>query len=132
MSDHAATTPLSPHLQIWRWTVTLFCSIGHRLTGMALYSGTILLTIWLAAAATGEEAYSVIHGIYTSPVGYVVMIGYTWALFFHLANGIRHLVWDAGYGFSIPASRASAWAVVISSLVLTLAVWGAVFLTGGN
>jgi len=132
MSDQSASTPLSPHLQIWRWTVTLFCSITHRATGMAMYAGTVLLTIWLAAAATGEAAFNTVQAIYTSPFGLIVLFGYTWALFFHLLNGIRHFIWDAGYGFSIPASRGTAWGVVGGSLALTVAVWAAVFMTGGN
>lgn len=132
MSDQAATAPVSPHLQIWRWTITLFVSITHRATGMALYSGTVLLTLWIAAAATGDEVYQAIHSLYTSPVGLIVMFGYSWALFFHLLNGVRHLVWDAGYAFSIPAARMGAWIVVGGSLVLTILVWGAAFLTGAN
>ena len=142
MSDRTAATPrapmgspgqpVSPHLQIWRWTATLICSITHRATGMALYSGTVLLTIWLAAAATGEEAFAAVSAVYTSPVGLLILFGYTWALFFHLLNGIRHLVWDAGYAFSIPAARTGAWIVLIGSAVLTVIVWAVALLTGGN
>lgn len=136
MSQQSAGTaqqaPTSPHLQVWRWTVTLFVSITHRMTGMALYSGTILLTVWLAAAATGPEAFAAVQGIYTSPLGLIIMAGYSWALFFHLLNGIRHLAWDAGYGFSIPAAKGTAWGVVAGSLILTIAIWGIALLTGGN
>ena len=123
MTDPAATAPVSPHLQIWRWTITMFVSIGHRVTGMALVAGTILLTIWLAAAATGDEAFATVSGIYTSPFGLLVLFAYTWALFFHLLNGVRHLIWDAGYGFEIASATRSGMTVVAAAAVLTLATW---------
>ena len=100
--------PLSPHLQIWRWTITLAASITHRATGMALAGGTLFLVWWLIAAATGPEAYAVFARAADHPVGKVILFGLLWALAFHLLNGVRHLAWDLGYGFKMPTARLTA------------------------
>ena len=115
--------PLSPHLQIYRWTIPMALSILHRLTGSALYVGTLLLLWWLIATAAGPDAYADAQNIIGSIPGRLVLFGFSWALILHLLNGIRHLVWDTGRGFEIRTARASGMAVIILSLVLTLATW---------
>jgi succinate dehydrogenase / fumarate reductase cytochrome b subunit len=121
-----ADRPLSPHLQVYKPQLTSVLSISHRATGIALSVGTLLLLWWLIAAASGPEAYAVFSGFLGSWLGILLLIGWTYSLFFHLCNGIRHLVWDAGYGFDLPTTYASGWGVVAASGVLTLiAVIGA-------
>lgn len=115
--------PLSPHLQIYRWPVTMATSILHRATGCALAAGTLLLTWWLVAAAAGPDYYALVQACLGSILGRLVLLGFSWALFYHLLNGIRHLFWDAGHGYSIPVANKSGWAVIIGSVVLTVLVW---------
>jgi succinate dehydrogenase / fumarate reductase cytochrome b subunit len=115
--------PLSPDLQIYRPQLTSVLSITHRLTGIALSVGSPLLVFWLIAAAAGPSAYGTLHGFLGSWLGLALLFGWTYALFFHLCNGIRHLFWDAGYGFELRAIYASGWTVVAASVVLTLAAW---------
>lgn len=115
--------PLSPHLQIYRWPVTMATSILHRATGCALAAGTLLLTWWLVAAAAGPDYYAMVQACLGSILGRLVLLGFTWALFYHLLNGIRHLFWDAGHGYSIPVANKSGWAVIIGSVVLTVLAW---------
>lgn len=115
--------PLSPHLQIYRWPVTMATSILHRATGCGLAAGTLLLTWWLAAAAAGPEHYAMVQSVLGSILGRLVLLGFTWALFYHLLNGIRHLFWDVGHGYSIPVANKSGWAVIIGSVVLTVLAW---------
>lgn len=115
--------PLSPHLQIYRWPVTMATSILHRATGVGLALGTLLLAWWLAAAAAGPEYYAMVQAILGSWLGRLVLLGFTWALFYHLLNGIRHLFWDAGHGYSLPVANKSAWAVIIGSVILTVLAW---------
>ena len=122
--------PLSPHLGIYRWQLTMTLSIVHRATGIALAVGTILLCALLIALASGAESYDKVRALCASPVGIVLLVGWTWSLFFHLCNGIRHLLWDVGYGFEIPRAYVTGWTAVIVSLVLTVLVWVAV-LQGG-
>ena len=124
--------PLSPHLQIYRPQLTSVLSILHRITGVALAVGTILLVYWLIAAASGPEAFAVANGIIGSWIGLILLFGWTFALFFHLANGIRHLFWDAGLGFELKTVYASGWTVVVAAAVLTLLAFIAGFaLMGG-
>jgi succinate dehydrogenase / fumarate reductase, cytochrome b subunit len=115
--------PLSPDIQIYRPQLTSVLSIAHRITGIALSVGAPLLVIWLTAAAAGPRAYSAVQGFLQSSIGLILLFGWTYSLFFHLCNGIRHLFWDAGYGFELKAIYASGWAVVGTSLGLTLATW---------
>jgi succinate dehydrogenase / fumarate reductase cytochrome b subunit len=115
--------PLSPHLQIYRWQITMTLSILHRATGMWLAFGTLLLARWLLALASGPEAYAPVQEWNASWLGRLFLFSWTWALFYHLCNGIRHLAWDAGLGFEIPNVYRSGWAVVIASVALTLAAW---------
>ncbi len=122
--------PMSPHLGIYRWQLTMTLSIVHRATGVALSVGTILLCWLLIALAAGADSYETVRSFCASPFGIVLLVGWTWSLFFHLCNGIRHLMWDIGWGFEIPRAYATGWTVVVASFVLTIAVWAFV-LNGG-
>jgi len=115
--------PLSPDLQIYRPQLTSVLSITHRLTGVALSIGSPLLVYWLIATAAGPSAYADLHGFLVSWLGLLLLLGWTFSLFFHLCNGIRHLFWDAGYGFDLQTIYASGWAVVAISIGLTLTAW---------
>jgi len=115
--------PLSPHLQIYRWTIPMALSIVHRATGSALYVGTLLLLWWLIATAAGPDAYANAQNIIGSIPGRFILFGFSWALLYHLLNGIRHLVWDTGRGFEIRTAKRSGMIVIILSLVLTLTTW---------
>jgi len=115
--------PLSPHLQVYRPQFTSVLSILHRATGMALAAGMILLVWWLVAAAAGPEAFAAVQWFNGSILGRLLLLGFTWALCYHLCNGVRHLFWDAGYGFEIPDAYRSGWLVVAASAGLTLLVW---------
>lgn len=122
--------PLSPHLQVWRWHVTLFVSIAHRVTGMALYVAALIAAAGAVALASGSEAYETYKGLLGSPLGKLVLIGLTFSAFFHLANGVRHLVWDTGAGFEPRTASASATLVIGFAVVATLAVWGFAVMSG--
>ncbi len=115
--------PLSPHLQIYRFTITMAMSIMHRITGMALYFGTVLLVAWLAAAASGTEALGVVNGLYGSWFGQLVLFGFTWALLHHLLGGLRHFLWDFILGLEPGQREALAWANLVLSVALTLVLW---------
>jgi len=115
--------PLSPHLQIYQWQLTWILSILHRITGLVLGVGTLLLVWWLVATAAGPQAFAAAQDFIGSWFGRLLLFGWTLAFFFHLANGIRHLVWDAGYGLELPAVYRSGWAVVALTLALTLVSW---------
>jgi succinate dehydrogenase / fumarate reductase cytochrome b subunit len=118
-----ADRPLSPDLQIYRPQLTSVLSITHRLTGVALSAGSPLLVGWLIAAAAGPSAYTALHGFLASWLGLLLLLGWTFSLFFHLCNGIRHLLWDAGHGFDLQTIYASGWLVVTISIGLTLTAW---------
>ena len=115
--------PLSPHLQVYRPQLTSVLSILHRATGFALAVGTLFLAWWLIAAASGPEAYAAVGAFFGSWLGYLVLLGLSFALMYHLCNGIRHLAWDAGFGFELATAYRTGWAVVIGSLALTVLVW---------
>ncbi len=115
--------PLSPHLQIYRPQLTSVLSITHRATGVALAVGTLLLVWWLIAAATGPEEYAVVQTVMSSWIGRLLLLGWTVALFYHLCNGIRHLFWDAGYGFELRTTYISGWLVILATLALTALTW---------
>jgi succinate dehydrogenase cytochrome b subunit len=119
-----ASRPISPHLQIYRPQITSVLSISHRFTGLALSLGTLLLVWWLVALASGPQAFAQAQGFVGSWLGRLLLLGWTFSLFFHLANGIRHLCWDAGYGFDIKTTTISGWAVVAASVALTAVAWG--------
>lgn len=115
--------PLSPHMQIYRPQWTWVPSIVHRLTGVGLLVGGVIVVWWLSAAAAGPDYFAIVDGLVTSWLGHLVLLGLTWSLAYHLLNGIRHLVWDAGYGFEVPTAERSAKGVAIGSLVLTVLLW---------
>jgi succinate dehydrogenase / fumarate reductase cytochrome b subunit len=118
-----AARPLSPHLQVYRWQLTSVLSILHRATGIALSLGTILLVLWLVAAASGATPYAHVQDFIGSWIGLVLLFGWTVSLFYHLCNGIRHLWWDTGQGLELPAVYASGWAVLAATVVLTVFAW---------
>ena len=118
-----ASRPLSPHLQIYRPQITSILSVSHRATGLALSLGTLLLVWWLVALARGPEAFARAQSFVGSWFGRLLLLGWTFSLFFHLANGIRHLCWDAGYGFEIKTTTISGWIVVAAAAALTVIAW---------
>jgi len=122
--------PLSPHLQVWRWHVTMATSILHRATGCALYVGGLIVAAWAVALAQGPECYAQFKGLLGSWPGKVVMLGLTVSFFFHLANGIRHLVWDTGRGLDLKSANASAVMALAFSVAATLAIWWIAGMTG--
>ena len=126
--------PLSPHLQVYRPQLTSVLSILHRGTGVVLAIGGFLLVYWLAAAAAGPESFETAQAIIGSFIGQLFLFGWTYALFYHLCNGIRHLYWDAGFGFELPEVYLTGWAVVVASVVLTLVswVWGYIMFWSGS
>ena len=115
--------PLSPHLQVYRWPITMVMSIAHRITGAALYFGTLLLVFLLLSAAAGEGSYNRASAVFGSIPGRVVLFGYTWALFHHMLGGIRHFVWDTGHAMEPGQRSGIAWATLIGSVVLTVLLW---------
>jgi succinate dehydrogenase / fumarate reductase cytochrome b subunit len=115
--------PISPHLQIYKLQISSVLSGLHRLTGAALGIGSLLLAWWLIAAASGPQAFAVVQGFIASIIGRLILLGFSWALFYHLCNGIRHLVWDAGHGFDLPTVDKSGWTVVVASVLLTVIAW---------
>jgi succinate dehydrogenase / fumarate reductase cytochrome b subunit len=115
-----AQRPLSPHLQIYRPQLTSMLSITHRLTGIALSVGGLFLVWWLVAAATGDGAFAAAQWFFGSWLGLLMLLGWTFCFFFHLLNGIRHLVWDTGRGFDLATAYASGWTVVAASAALTV------------
>ncbi len=122
-TTQAPERPLSPHLQIYRPLINMVMSILHRLTGAALYLGTLLLAWWLIAAASGPDYFAFVNGLFASWFGRLVLFGYTWALIHHMLGGIRHLIWDAGHGFEIGTVDRLCWATIAGSVTLTLIVW---------
>jgi len=115
--------PLSPHLQVYRPQMSSVTSIFHRATGCALGLGTLILTYWLVAAASGDHAFAVAQAIIGSWLGLLVLFGFTVALFYHFCNGIRHLAWDAGKGFELPEMHRNGKTVFVATAVLTILFW---------
>ncbi len=128
----ARPRPLSPHLQIYKPLITWVPSITHRVTGIGLGLGMLLVTAWLIALASGPQAFAAMHHFLSSWIGILLLVGFTWALMFHLLNGIRHLAWDVGYGFEVGTARITGWTVVIGSFVLTVLIWALALSTGGQ
>ena len=116
-------SPLSPHLQIYRWQVSSLVSITHRISGIINLLALILIFFWLAVLSLGESNYELFLLIINSFVGKFILIGFTWSMSFHVLSGIRHLVWDMGYGFEIKTANFSGIVVIISSLLLTIIFW---------
>jgi succinate dehydrogenase / fumarate reductase cytochrome b subunit len=114
--------PTSPHAQIYRWQIGNTLSIVHRLTGAALAVGLLALSYWLVSLASGPESYASAARQLGSPIGLLLLLGWTFAFLYHLLNGVRHLFWDAGRGFERKQRHASGWAVVLGAIALTLCV----------
>lgn len=123
--------PLSPHIGIYKWQLTMTLSILHRATGVALAVGTLLLIAALLALANGPEAYAHVRAFCASPFGLFLLFGWSWSLCYHLCNGVRHLAWDSGWGFEIPRAYLTGWTVVVVSLLMTAAIWACVFARSG-
>jgi succinate dehydrogenase / fumarate reductase cytochrome b subunit len=126
--------PLSPHLQVWRMTLTMAMSIVHRITGGALYFGMLLVAWWLLAAAAGPNAYAMFESFIGSIVGKLILFGFTWALIHHALGGVRHFIWDMGRGFEPNEREMLALATLIGSIGLTIVLWviGFMIVGGGS
>ena len=119
----ASEKPLSPHIQIYRWEVTMLVSILHRAAGIAMLVGAGFVVWMLLALASGEAAYDCFHKFITSPLGTLMLLGWTAALFLHMGNGIRHFFWDVGKGYQIATARRSAFMLLAFTAAMTLLVW---------
>ena len=128
MANVTRSRPLSPHLQVYKPIPTMVMSIVHRITGAALYFGTVLVAFWLIAAASGEAYFEWANWLFGSLIGRLVLFGYTWALFQHMCGGLRHLVWDTGAGLERETRLKLGWATLIGSLALTALAWVVYFL----
>ena len=128
MANVTNNRPLSPHLQIYKFIPTMAMSIVHRITGGALYFGTLLVAAWLISAASGEEYFNWVNWLFGSIIGQLVLFGYTWALLHHLLGGLRHIMWDLGYGFEKEFSTKLAKGNLVASIALTLLVWAIVLI----
>ncbi len=115
--------PLSPHISIYSWPITMTLSILHRACGVAMSIGLLVLSAWLINAAAGGADYARFTDVMATPFGRLLLIGWSFAFFFHLANGVRHLFWDAGYGFEKSQAVASAWFVLVAAIAATVAYW---------
>lgn len=115
--------PMSPHLQVYRWPMTMVLSFIHRMTGLALAAGTLLLTWWLVAAASNDTIFDRAQRFIGSALGLLLMFGWSLALIFHFLSGIRHLVWDVGIGLDAPTYRTSGWGVVVATGMGTILIW---------
>ena len=133
MTDASRTPrepPLSPHLQVWRFHVTMYASILHRMTGVGLYVGALIAAAWAIALAQGPARYGQFKHLLGSLPGKVVMLGLTVCFFYHLANGVRHIVWDAGHGFDVKTANFNSIAAFAFTAAATLAVWLIAYMTG--
>ena len=128
---NADARPLSPHLQIYTPLINMTMSILHRITGAALYFGTLILVLWLLAAATGRGNYDLVTGVMKTPVGLAILAGYTWALIHHALGGIRHFIWDTGRGFALGAVDFMCWMNILGSLAITGGIWFYIFRARG-
>ena len=131
MADNPQRTgharPLSPHLTIWRWQVTMLSSIMHRATGMALSAGAIVLAWWPVSISNGPEGYDSFMVYAAMPLGVIVLFGFTWSFAFHFFNGIRHLAWDLGYGFDKHVATKTGFLVFALSFLVAIAVFAFVW-----
>ena len=126
------TRPLSPHLDVYKWQVQMVTSILHRATGIALVAGMLGLVWGLVALAGGEKSWAAFATCAGSLLGQLVLFGFSWALAYHLINGVRHLVQDAGHGWSIPEFVRSSWISIIGSVLLVVVAWGIVLVRWGQ
>lgn len=115
--------PLSPHLQVYRWQITMTMSILHRVSGLVLVAGAFALAWWLLAVAAGGQVYADAAAVVASPPGMLLLAGFSLALVYHLLNGIRHLLWDIGWGFEIPEFYRSGYTVAVLTVLLTALIW---------
>ena len=122
-SKAPAERPLSPHILVYRWPITMLMSIFHRATGVALYFGTLLLAWWLIAASSGPNPYANVQWFMGTWIGRLILFGYTWALMHHMLGGIRHLIWDTGRGFDPGEREWLAGATLVGSIGLTVVLW---------
>ena len=127
-----SSRPLSPHLQVYRPQLTMVLSISHRLAGMFLALGSVYLVLWVGAVASGPDDYALIQVFSASILGRLLLLGWTIALFYHLANGIRHLIWDTGHGFELKTAYASGWAVLAVTIIATILAWVVAFKLRGQ
>ena len=123
--------PMSPHLQVWRWHVTMLTSILHRGTGIALYAGVLVLVGWVVALAAGPDAFDAYGALLGSLIGLPVLFGLTVAFLYHLANGVRHLFWDSGKGFEPKTADMTGWAAIAFGVVAAVLIWIIIFLNMG-
>lgn len=124
-AGEAAKRPLSPHLSIYRPPINMVMSILHRLSGAALYLGTLLFVWFLVATAAGPEPFATAGDVFGSWIGLIILFGYTWALALHMLGGIRHLTWDTGHGFDLETVDRLSWGTLAGSLVITWLIWWA-------
>lgn len=125
-----ADRPMSPHLSVWRWHVTMAASILTRVTGVGLYLGALILAAWALSLAGGPEAYGTFKALLGSPLGKLVLFAFSLSFFYHLAAGVRHMVWDLGYGLKVPHANALSIASFTFAIAATIAVWAIAFMIG--
>ena len=123
--------PLSPHLTVYKPTITMTMSFVHRMTGVALYAGTLLVAWWLISASISQNYFDFVSWIWGSILGRLILFGYTWALLHHMLGGIRHFIWDTGTGLEKHTASKIAWATLAGSIVLTVLVWFAGYAARG-
>lgn len=122
-SSTRSARPLSPHLQIYKWQYTMALSILHRITGCAMALGLLLFVYWLLAIANGPQAYEQALTVFAHPLTKIVLVGYSFAFFYHLLNGVRHLAWDTGHGLERKAARVSGWVAFLGAIACTALFW---------
>ena len=130
MTDAPRERPLSPHTTIWRWHLTMATSILHRVSGCALYGGGLILAIWAITLAAGPEAYGTFKAVMGSFPGKIVMFALTLAVFYHLAKGVQHLIWDTGHGYKLETANMGAMITIAFAIVATIVVWILAAMTG--
>ena len=115
--------PISPHLDVYAWQISNTLSILHRMTGVALSIGALALTGWLVSIIAGPAAYASTNEFFAGPIGALMLFGWTFCIFYHLASGVRHLFWDVGLGFDKVRARQTGWLTVGAAVVMTVATW---------
>ena len=115
--------PLSPHVEIYKWPFPAILSISHRITGAGLALGAILITIWLFAALSGDDAFALVQRFRDSIIGRLMLFGWFFAFIYHLLNGIRHMRWDAGYGFDLKSTYRSGWIILCGTVIISVLTW---------
>ena len=128
----ARDRPLSPHLQVYKLIPNMVMSIVHRITGAALYFGSLLLAWWLIALATGPDYYKYVLSWFATWPAKIVLLGYTWVLMHHMVGGLRHLIWDSGHGYDLKTIDMLSWGSLVASLTLTVLIWIAAWNYGGG